>query len=127
MVTEFKYYIIYTGVNCMNKKDFIFKLGTIRREKNLSARQLSLKIGMNEGYINRLECGGEFYPSMETFFDILEACGYTAEKFFYHDPSLFDSDMELLKNFKCLSEEKKQALLTLLKNRNEWKFSLVFV
>ena len=30
----------------MNKEEFIFKIGTIRREANLSARALSLKIDM---------------------------------------------------------------------------------
>lgn len=72
----------------MNKKDFIFKLGTIRREKNLTAIKLSLEIGMNEGYMNRLESRCEFYPSMETFFEILEACDYTAEKFFLSCPPI---------------------------------------
>ena len=107
--------IIYVGVECMDKRDLIFKLGTIRREKNLTARKLSIEIGMNEGYMNRLEGSCEFLPSMETFFEILEACDYTAEKFFYHDPKSFESDMELLEKFKNLSDEKKQALLTLLK------------
>ena len=99
----------------MNKKELIFKLGTIRREANLSARKLSLNLGKNEGYMNRLESSGQFLPTMETFFDILYECNYTAEKFFYHDPKSFESDMELLEKFKDLSPEKKEAILTLLK------------
>lgn len=101
----------------MNKKDFIFKLGTIRREANLSARALSIKLELNEGYINRLENSEKFLPSMEVFFSILDYCGYSAEKFFYHDPKSFDKDMELLERFKSLSDEKKEALLILLKDK----------
>ena len=101
----------------MDRNELIFKLGTIRRESNLSARVLSIKLDMNDGYINRLESSGDFLPSMEVFFKILDACGYTPEKFFYHDPKSFDSDMRLLEKFKNLSEDKKQALLTLL-NKN---------
>ncbi len=100
----------------MDRKEFVFKLGTMRRESNLSARALSIKLEMNEGYINRLESSGEFLPSMEVFFKMLGACGYSAEKFFYHDPKSFDSDMLLLEKFKSLSNEKKEALLTLLNN-----------
>jgi len=35
----------------MNKDDIIFKIGTIRRDANLSARALSTRIDLNEGYI----------------------------------------------------------------------------
>lgn len=99
----------------MNKDELIFKIGTIRRDINLSARALSTKIGMNEGYINRLESKKDFLPSMEVFFSILDECNYSAEKFFYHDSNSFESDMEILEKFKNLSEEKKQAILTLIK------------
>ena len=99
----------------MNKDEFIFIIGTIRREANLSARALSLKIDMNESYINRLESQKDFLPSIEVFFKILDACNCSAEKFFYHDYNSFNSDMELLKLFKNLSEEKKQALLAFIK------------
>ena len=99
----------------MNKEEFIFKIGTIRREANLSARALSLKIDMHESYINRLESQKDFLPSIEVFFKILDACNCSAEKFFYHDYNSFNSDMELLEQFKNLSEEKKQALLAFIK------------
>lgn len=99
----------------MDKKDIIFKIGTIRREANLSARALSTRIELNEGYINRLESKKDFLPSMEVFFRILEACNYSAEKFFYHDPDNFETDMAILAKFKTLSDEKKKALLEFIK------------
>ncbi len=99
----------------MNKDDIIFKIGTIRRDANLSARALSTRIDLNEGYINRLESKKDFLPSMEVFFRILEECNYTAEKFFYHDSNNFERDMEILERIKALPDEKKDALLTFLK------------
>lgn len=99
----------------MNKDNIIFKIGTIRRDANLSARALSTRIDLNEGYINRLESKKDFLPSMEVFFRILEECNYTAEKFFYHDSNNFERDMEILERIKALPDEKKEALLTFLK------------
>lgn len=99
----------------MSKEELIFKIGTIRREANLSARALSLKIDMHESYINRLESQKDFLPSMDVFFKILEACNCSAEKFFYHDYNSFNNDMELLDKLKTLSEDKKQALLAFIK------------
>ena len=99
----------------MNKDNIIFKIGTIRRDAILSARALSTRIDLNEGYINRLESKKDFLPSMEVFFRILEECNYTAEKFFYHDSNNFERDMEILERIKALPDEKKEALLTFLK------------
>ena len=100
----------------MEKADLIFKIGTIRRDKNLSARALSLKIDMHESYINRLESQKDFLPSLDVFFRILEECGCSAEKFFYHDYANYESDMEILQMFKNLPPEKRQNLIGLLKN-----------
>lgn len=100
----------------MDKQELIFKIGTIRQKANLSARALSLKIDMTESYINRLETQKNFLPSMEVFFRILEGCGTTPEKFFYHSPETFDEDMQILQIFKKMTPEQKQAFISLFKN-----------
>ncbi len=99
----------------MNKEELIFRIGTIRRENNLSARALSLKIDMHESYINRLETQKDFLPSLEVFFKILDVCNCSPEKFFYHDYKNFDRDMEFLEILKNMSDEKKNALLIFIK------------
>lgn len=99
----------------MDKEELIFKIGTIRREANLSARALSLKIDMHESYINRLETQKNFLPSLEVFLKILKACNCSPEKFFYHDYNCFNMDMEILDKFKNLSMDKKRALLEFIK------------
>ena len=100
------------------KEDIIFKIGNIRNKANLSARKLSIAIGNNDGYINRLESKRDFLPSMEAFFDILDACGTTAEEFFYHSPNDFKTDMEILKLFKQLNDKQRQGLISLLEDFN---------
>ena len=39
----------------MEMKDLIQRIGYFRNKANLSARELSLRIGKHEGYINKLE------------------------------------------------------------------------
>lgn len=106
------YNFIYLEVS-MDKQELIFKIGTIRRNAGLSARALSLKIDMTESYINRLESQKDFLPSMEVFFRILDECKVSAEEFFYHSPETYKEDMEILRIFKKLPLEKRQALINL--------------
>ena len=49
----------------MNNFDIITRIGIARNKANLSARALSQKIDMNDGYINRLESKKDFLPSVE--------------------------------------------------------------
>lgn len=65
----------------MDKTEIIKRISQIRIDAHLSARALSQKIGMNDGYINRLESKKDFLPRLETLLDILEVCGVSAERF----------------------------------------------
>ncbi len=98
------------------RQDFIFRIGTIRQNAHMSARELSLLIEKNAGYINRIETTGDFLPSMDIFISILKACKVTPEEFFYHDPKNYKQDMELLDTFKKLSTEQKEHLIALFKD-----------
>lgn len=100
----------------MDKQELIFKIGTIRQKANLSARALSLKIDMTESYINRLETQKDFLPSMEVFFKILDCCGTTPEKFFYHNPETFEEDMKILDIFRNMTSDQKESFIKLFKN-----------
>lgn len=52
----------------MNKKEIIHRISSLRTKANLSARELSLRAGLNAGYVNRLETSAdEFSPSI--YFD----------------------------------------------------------
>ena len=53
-------------------KSFGLRLSKLRTEFGVSARQMSLDIGQNESYINRIE-NAKIYPSLQSFFYI---CSY---------------------------------------------------
>lgn len=94
--------------------DIINRIGYFRTRANLSQKELSLRIEMNMGYINRLECKKDFLPSLEVLNKIIVACGITPEYFFYNDTANYEEDKEILKKLKDLPHDKREALLKLL-------------
>lgn len=65
----------------MYEKFISERISTLRMHKNVSAREMSLAIGQNESYINRIE-NGHALPSMQCFFYICEYLEVTPEEFF---------------------------------------------
>lgn len=53
----------------------------LRTDKNLSARELSLALGMSASYINKVE-NGKVMPSLNTLFIICMYFDITPEEFF---------------------------------------------
>ena len=98
------------------KQDIIIRISRARTNANLSARALSQKIEINDGYINRLESKKDFLPSVEVLLKIIDVCGLTIEEFFYDNYSSYKIDKEIIDLLKNTNEEKKQAILTILKN-----------
>ena len=54
----------------MELLEIIEHISAVRTKANLSARELSLRIGKNESYINRLEYRKNFEPSISVIADI---------------------------------------------------------
>ena len=50
---------------------FVERLTSLRNQKNVSAREMSLALGQNGSYINRIE-NKQAFPSMQAFFYICE-------------------------------------------------------
>jgi len=100
----------------MEKKEIIERISKLRTRANLSARALSLNIGMNKSYINRMETKQDFLPSMDAFLDIIESCGSTPAEFFYYDINQYAKDKEIIELLSKASDEKKTAIISLLKN-----------
>lgn len=65
----------------MDEQRFSQRLTALRMVKNVSAREMSLALGQNPSYINRIE-NGWAYPSMQGFFYICEYLGVTPAEFF---------------------------------------------
>lgn len=89
------------------------RLIQLRMQKGSSARDMSLSLGQNQGYINNIE-SGKAMPSMNTFFAICHFLEITPQEFFEMDvenPALRD---ELAKKIDRLSMQKQQVLSALI-------------
>lgn len=64
----------------MYREDFAARLTDLRNARGVSAREMSLSIGQNPGYIHNIECGRAL-PSMECFFFICEYLKITPADF----------------------------------------------
>ena len=98
----------------MEKEDFIKRLVTLRMNKGVSARDMSLSIGQSAGYINNIENGINL-PSMSVFFYICEYFGITPKDFFDVETSNPSKANELLDATKGLSNDKLDNLIALAK------------
>lgn len=65
-------------------ESFGLRLAKLREELGISARQMSLELGQNESYINRIE-NGKIYPSLQVFFYICDYLHVTPKEFFDED------------------------------------------
>ncbi len=59
---------------------FSDRIAELRLQKNVSAREMSLALGQNESYINRIE-NKKSFPSMQVFFYICEYLDVTPKEF----------------------------------------------
>ncbi len=99
----------------MNEKDFAIRLARLREKKGVSARDMSLSIGQNPGYINNIETG-KSKPSLEVFFFICEYLGITPSEFFDTEsanPLKLDA---IIKDMKKLNDQQLQAISSLVKD-----------
>lgn len=65
----------------MYKEAFSKRLVQLRMLKGVSARDMSLSLGQNPGYINSIE-NNKTFPSMTSFFEICEYLNITPMEFF---------------------------------------------
>lgn len=84
----------------MDKIEIINRIGYIRVRAKLTQKALSAAIELNPSYINRLESKKDFLPSLEVLMKIIEACGTTAEEFFYSDMSAYPQDRLFIEKVK---------------------------
>ena len=65
----------------MNKTEFANRLNELMETNNRTARDISLNIGQNSGYVNSI-LNERAYPSMEVFFKICDELKITPMDFF---------------------------------------------
>ena len=64
----------------MDIKEILNRIGFVRNTKNLSAREVSLRIGMSPQYVAQLE-SGRIVLTVEKLLQILEGCEFPVERF----------------------------------------------
>lgn len=98
----------------MDEQFFSDRLIELRLRKNVSAREMSLAIGQNPSYINRIE-NRLAYPSMQVFFYICEYLGVTPNEFFDGGNSAPVRRRELHSAVDRLNEAQTELVLTLVR------------
>ena len=83
------------------ENEFPIRLAKLRTKKGVSARDMSLSIGQNAGYINNIETG-KALPSMSGFFFICEYLNITPQEFFDLDTEEPEDLRKLIENLKKL-------------------------
>ena len=98
----------------MLMEDIVYRIWYFRNRANISARDLSLKLGKHEAYISKLESKDFNLPTsvLLEIFDILQV---EPERFFAKDFDTYDKDRELLRTILRLPYKKRELLLEYLK------------
>ena len=91
------------------EKWFPQRLTQLRVQRGVSARDMSLSIGQNTGYINSIENGKNF-PTMKNFFYICEYLHITPKEFFDVDANDPEALRGMVANLKKLDPEEFEAL-----------------
>ena len=95
--------------------DIIFRIGYFRTKHNLSARELSLRVGYSESYINRIE-RKLVDLKVQNLIEIMDYFEITPEEFFYSKPEEYEKDKEIFERISELSPDNKARLLDLAKH-----------
>ncbi len=98
----------------MTEKDFSLRLAQLREKKGVSARDMSLSMGQNPGYINNIE-SGKSMPSLIGVFYICEYLGITPGEFFDTDSGNPSRLNEITENLKRLNDRQLNMISALIK------------
>jgi len=98
----------------MDAKDFSLRLAQLREQKGVSARDMSLSIGQNPGYINNIE-SGKSMPSLTGIFYICEYLGVTPAQFFSMDVSAPGKLSALYEDMRQLTDTQLDAITAIVK------------
>ena len=98
----------------MDDMDFALRLAQLREKKIVSAREMSLAIGQNPGYINNIE-SGKSLPSLPGVFYICDYLGISVSEFFDLDtknPTKLDA---IISDLKKLDDAQLENIANLVK------------
>lgn len=98
----------------MDNNDFSSRLSQLRISRGISARDMSLSLGQNPGYINTIE-NGKAYPTMTNFFAMCDFLHITPEEFFSTEVENPEKLRILTNLLKRLDEQQLDTLTALVK------------
>lgn len=97
----------------MYDEDFQARLIKLRGKKGVSARDMSLSIGQNPGYIHNIE-NGKALPSMSVFFFICDYLGISPSEFFDIDNSNPSKLKSIIEKMKKLDDEQLDGIAAIV-------------
>ena len=104
----------------MYEEQFSNRLYQLRTQKGVSARDMSLSIGQNAGYINNIETGKSF-PSMMSFFYICDYLDISPMDFFNFNSARPQETNMLYEDLNKLTESQfkniKEIVSDLVRNK----------
>ena len=106
-------YNMVEGGDSMDEKDFSLRLAQLREKKGVSARDMSLSMGQNPGYINNIE-SGKSMPSLIGIFYICDYLGITPSEFFDMDAQNPTKLNEIIANLKRLDDRQLDTISMLI-------------
>lgn len=99
----------------MDEKEFSLRIATLRTKKGVSARDMSITMGQNPGYINNIE-SGKSMPSLAGIFYICDYLNITPSE-------LFDVDVEnpeklkgIIQDLRKLNDKQLDTISALVKD-----------
>ena len=98
----------------MDEKEFSLRIATLRTKKGVSARDMSISMGQNPGYINNIE-SGKSMPSLTGIFYICDYLGISVGEFFdleTKNPTKLDA---IIKDLKKLDDQQLDNIANLIK------------
>ncbi len=99
----------------MFEEDFPIRLAYLRSQKGVSARDMSLSIGQNAGYINNIETG-KALPSMSNFFYICEYLNVSPQEFFDYHSKQPEQLRSIIEDLKLLNSQQFQNIAAIIKD-----------
>lgn len=98
----------------MEIKEILSRIGYVRNKANLSAREVSLRMGMSPQYVAQLE-SGRIVLTVEKLLQILEICEFPIERFFSSNIADYNVDNELKELIESLPLDKKKNIIEFIK------------
>ena len=98
----------------MEIKEVLSRIGYVRNQAKLSAREVSLRMGMSPQYVAQLE-SGRIVLTVEKLLQILDICNFAVERFFSSNINDYIVDQELVDLIESLPHNKKRNIIDFLK------------